>query len=593
MSAPQCRTLFIIALSLILAGLTFPPLSLGAAAGYTVEIPALPDGLTSLLSSASDCVNLQDNPPDTPGLLRRRMAGDVENFDNALRARGYFKAEIAGELDTSVTPHVVRFLIEPGPRFVFDRPRLILQPEDPSLRDRLRDTLSRLKAGEKYSSSMVLDVETALLERLKERGRPSPATRERKVIADHATEKVEVEFSVDPGPAATFGATEILGLEDVSMEAVNTELAWKKGAPYDRRQVDKTREQLIRTGLFRSVRIDAVHADGSDTVDMKLTLLEAPHRSVRAGLWFFSDLGLGATAGWTHRNIFGAGQELRIDTELSENLQRANSELILPRMWHPRQNLGLSAQYEHELTDSYEATNLSLSAIARRPISELQVGYGLAYRLSEVDKDDSRRFNLFSVPLLAEYSNADNLLDPTRGIVLAARMEPFTDIGNTDTSFVLWNLTGRHYLPLSNDKSMILATRGRYSLLAGTNRNSIPEDMLLYAGGGGSVRGYAHQYAGELDENDDPVGGVSAVDFSAELRFRINREYGAVLFADGGGAFSGRNPSDREEYFWGVGSGLRYFTPIGPIRLDVAVPLDRRSGVDDLFQVYVSLGQAF
>jgi translocation and assembly module TamA len=593
MSGPQCRTLFIITFSLILAALTFPAQGQGAPVGYQVEIPALPDGLTPLLSSVSDCISLQDNPPDTPNLLRRRMAGDVANFNNALRARGYFKADVAGELDTSVTPQSVRFLIIPGPRFVFDRPRLILEPDDSSLLDRLRETLGRLKAGDQYAAGTVLDVETAMLEHLKELGRPSPLIRERKVVADHATNKVEVSFAINPGPAATFDRTEILGLENVSAEAVTAEMAWKKGTPYDRRQVDQTREQLVRTGLFRSVRIDADHPDGSDTVNMRLTLLEAPPRSVRAGLWFFSDLGLGVTAGWTHRNIFGAGQELRLDSELSENLQRANSELILPRMWHPKQSLGLSARYEHELTDSYESTNLSLSGIARRPVSELQVGYGLAYRLTEVDKDDLRRFNLFSVPLLAEYSSADQLLDPSSGISLAARMEPFTDIGNRETSFVLWNVTGRHYLPLKKDKSIILATRGRYSLLAGTNRDNIPDDMLLYAGGGGSVRGYAHQYAGELDEDDDPLGGVSAVDFSAELRFRINREYGCVLFADGGGAFSGRNPSDKEEYFWGVGTGLRYFTPIGPIRLDVAVPLDRRSGVDDLFQVYVSLGQAF
>lgn len=591
MSVLQDRILLIFLLALAVS--IFPAQGHGSSIHYEVEIPALPDGLTPLLSSVSDSVGLKDNPPDSPGLLRRRMAGDIETFVNTLKARGYFKAEVAGELDTTVTPQTVRFLIDPGPRFVFARPRFILEPDAPALHDRLRETLGRLKSGDQYSSGTVLDVETALLERLKELGHPSPVVGERKVIADHATDKVEVSFAIDSGPAATFGGTEILGLEDVSAEAVNAELAWEKGAPYDRRQVDKTREQLIRTGLFRSVRIDADHPDGSDTVDMRLTLLEAPHRSVRAGLWFFSDLGLGVTAGWTHRNIFGAGQELRLDTELSENLQRANSELILPRMWHPRQSLGLSAQYEHELTDSYEATNLSLSAIARRPISELQVGYGLAYRLAEVDKDDSRRFHLFSVPLLAEYSNADHLLDPASGIALAARMEPFTDIGNSDTSFVLWSLTGRHYLPLSKDRTMVLATRGRYSLLAGASRDNIPEDMLLYAGGGGSVRGYAHQYAGELDENDDPLGGVSAVDFSAELRFRMNREYGFVVFADGGGAFSDRNPSDREDFFWGVGTGLRYFTPIGPIRLDVAVPLDRRSGVDDLFQVYVSLGQAF
>lgn len=590
MSLPQGRLL--LTLCLLLATVLFSGQGRCAGAEYTVEIPALHDGLSELLSSVSDCVGLRDNPPDTDGLLRRRMEGDLESFAGALKARGYFKAEVGGKLDTSTTPRAVTFLIEPGPRFTYDKPRLDLQPDD-SAREHLRDVLNRIKAADAYSSSTVLDVETALLERLKEHGYPSPVARKRKVVADHATKRVQVDFAIDTGPKARFGGTEILGLEAVSEDVVASALTWKEGSPYDRRQIDATREKLIRTGLFRSVRIDADHAQDSGAVTMRLTLLEAPLRSVRAGLWYYSDLGLGTNAGWTHRNIFGAGQELRLDAEVAENLQRAKSDLILPRMWHPSQTLGLSAQYEHEITDSYETSNLSLSALARRPFLELQVGYGLSYRLASVDKDELRRFNLFSAPLIAEFSTADHLLDPTSGLTLNTRVEPFTDIGKSETSFVLWDLSGRHYLPLNASKSIILATRGRYSLLAGTSRDSIPEDMLLYAGGGGSVRGYAYQYAGELDEDDDPAGGVSAVDFSTELRFRINREYGFVLFGDGGGAFSSRNPSEKEEYFWGAGAGLRYFTPIGPIRLDVAVPLDRRSGVDDPFQLYLSLGQAF
>ncbi|NCC58675.1 MAG: hypothetical protein EOM17_13780, partial [Synergistales bacterium] len=216
--------------------------------------------------------------------------------------------------DTNVTPHVVRFQIDPGPRFVFEKPRLILLPDD-SAREHLRDALHRIKAGEKYSSGTILDVETALLERLKEHGYPSPVARAKKIIADHATHKVDVSFTIDTGPAASFGSTKILGLEDVSDQVVVAELAWEEGSPYDRRKVDKTREQLIRTGLFRSVRIDADHPEGTTAVNINLTLLEAPHRSVRAGLWYYSDLGLGTNAGWTHRNIFGAGQELRLDAQ--------------------------------------------------------------------------------------------------------------------------------------------------------------------------------------------------------------------------------------------------------------------------------------
>lgn len=590
---PSLQARILLTLCLMAAAVLGPLSAAAAPVEYTVEIPSLPDDLTPLLASVSDCVNLQNKPPDSPGLLRKRMRGDVQTFARTLDARGYFKAAIEGELDADARPMAVRFRIATGPRFVFAPPQLVLRPDSPEDRVMLAETLRRIRAGSGYSSGTVLDVETALLERLKEHGHPSPALVSRDVAADHATDTVHVVFTVDPGPTAVFGDTEISGLENVSEDFVSGELDWYVGAPYDRRRVDKTRERLIRTGLFRSVRIDTEHPPGATRAAMRVQLLEAPPRTVRAGLWHYSDLGLGAGLGWTHRNILGAGQELRLAAAVSENLQQADTELMLPNFGHPGQSLGLSAQYKNEITDVYDATNLTLSAITRRPVSDLQAGYGLAYRLSRVDEDGERRFNLVSLPLILEYAGADNPLEPTSGLALAVRMEPFASLEERGSSFVLWNVSARHYLPLRKDNSLILATRGRYSLLAGTNRESIPVDMLLYAGGGGSIRGYAYQYAGQLDEDDDPLGGVSAVDFSAELRWRFSEDFGLVVFGDGGGAFESRSPADKEDYFWGAGAGLRYYTPIGPVRFDLAVPLDRRDGVDDMFQLYVSLGQAF
>ncbi|NLW82469.1 MAG: BamA/TamA family outer membrane protein [Desulfovibrionales bacterium] len=591
MPALSVRVLLI--LSLVLTSALCPKPSRGAAIEYTVEIPNLPDGITDMLSSVSDCAGLQDNPPDSLPLLRSRMNNDVKAFSQALKSRGYFKSGVAAALDEQTTPPTVRFDVTPGPRFIFAQPRVILNPDNPALSSLLNDILKGLAEGTGYSSGAVVDTEYALLERLREHGRPSPVSEQREVLADHATDTVAVRFVINTGPEAVFGDTDILGLEDVSRDVVFAKLAWQKGSPYDKRLVDKTREQLIRTGLFRSVQVVTDHVPEAHSVAMRITLLEAPPRSVRSGLWFYSDLGFGAGLGWTHRNIFGAGQELRLNSAVSEKLQEAGAGLILPNFNGPGRSLDLSARFENEETDVYDTTNLSLSCIARRPLADLNVGYGLAYRLAEVDDDETRRFNLLSVPLILEYSSADNPLDPTSGLTLAGRVEPFASLEERSSSFVLWSISGRNYLPLLQDRSLILATRGRYALLAGTGRDSIPEDMLLYAGGGGSVRGYAYQYAGLLDEDDEPLGGVSAVDFSAELRWRMSTDFGFVLFGDGGGAFTDRNPSEKEDYFWAAGTGLRYFTPIGPIRADLAIPLDRRDGVDDPFLIYISLGQAF
>jgi len=120
----------------------------------------------------------------------------------------------------------------------------------------------------------------------------------------------------------------------------------------------------------------------------------------------------------------------------------------------------------------------------------------------------------------------------------------------------------------------------------------VPADERFYAGGGGSIRGYSYQSVGPLS-GGDPVGGRSLLELSTELRLRLGERFGFVGFLDGGSAFGAAFPDFDEELLWGTGLGFRYFTAVGPLRLDFAVPLDRRHGIDDAFQVYISLGQAF
>jgi translocation and assembly module TamA len=121
----------------------------------------------------------------------------------------------------------------------------------------------------------------------------------------------------------------------------------------------------------------------------------------------------------------------------------------------------------------------------------------------------------------------------------------------------------------------------------------IPADERLYAGGGGSIRGYAYQSVGPLDEDDDPIGGRSVLELSAELRMKLTDRIGLVTFLDGGSAFESTFPDSSEKLQWAAGLGFRYFTAIGPLRLDVGFPLNRRTDIDDAFQIYVSIGQAF
>lgn len=569
-----------------------PGRSLAKENSYQVDFSGLSAELTTTLSSVSDCVTLRGTPPETMGLLATRMRNDLKAFTRALDALGYFKARVAGDVNQDASPPIVRFRIDPGPRFVLGQSEVRFFPANPELQRPARQILDMLKPGTKYAAGLILDVETALLDEPRRRGYPTPSMARRSVIADHATNTVNVVFTMDTGPAAAFGQTVFDGLERVTRDHVLGRVAWQTGRPFDQRLIDRTREDLIRTGLFRSVTVETDRVE-SGRVDMLVHVLEAPHHAVRTGLWHYSDLGLGGSAGWTHRNLFGSGQKFDVEAKISENQQSTIASLTMPDMWHPDQSLGLAATWDHERTDVYASRRLALSAILTRTFAKFRLSQGLAYRRDDVDEDGARQFNLVSIPLGADLSTVDTPLDPTSGFTLASRLEPFKAIGGRSSSFILWSISGSHFLELAAPGKLILATRGRYSVLAGTGRESVPEDLLLYAGGGGSVRGYAYQYAGQLDEDDEPEGGLSSVDLTAELRWRMAKDFGAVLFGDGGRSFTDRNPGRLADYFWAVGTGLRYYTPIGPIRLDVAMPLDRRDGVDAPFQVYVSLGQAF
>jgi len=128
--------------------------------------------------------------------------------------------------------------------------------------------------------------------------------------------------------------------------------------------------------------------------------------------------------------------------------------------------------------------------------------------------------------------------------------------------------------------------------LTGENVRNIPASLRFYSGGGGSVRGYKYQSLGPHDRNGDPLGGLSFTDVSLEARFRITESFGIVPFVDGGMVYETTMPDWGRDLSWGVGLGFRYYTLIGPIRLDIATPLQDRDN-NKAFQIYLSIGQAF
>jgi translocation and assembly module TamA len=185
----------------------------------------------------------------------------------------------------------------------------------------------------------------------------------------------------------------------------------------------------------------------------------------------------------------------------------------------------------------------------------------------------------------------DDLLDPTIGGRQTLTVTPYHAIAGPTLDFVSSRLELRHYQRLNDTGRLVLAGWGALGSIVGASLDNIPADKRLYAGGAGSVRGYAYQHAGPLFPSGVPVGGISSLELGLELRYRITNTIGIVPFVEGGNVYPESLP-DNSSLYWGAGLGLRYYTLVGPVRLDLATPFDHRPG-DTPIQVYISIGQAF
>ncbi|MDZ7700196.1 MAG: autotransporter assembly complex family protein [Deltaproteobacteria bacterium] len=576
--------------------------------------------MDNLLREISETVYQKGDPPKSMALLRRRAEKDLPEMKKVLRSFGYFRGKVTFSIispeqdfkpdpdaveqvpdaDTpQVRPYTVRFEIEPGPRFTLSNPVIVLTLDVPSgTLVPPTPTEAGIAPNSPYSARRILNAGKFVLNHYKDNGYPFPKIAERNVKADFATNTVEIRFEVSPGPAAVFGDTHIEGLKQLKPAYVQALLTWKPGQPYDIRRIEAARKVLFDTGLFSLVEFqNPEELAGGDRLPITVRLKERAPRTVRAAVEYTTDFGPGISGSWTHRNLFGMAERLTASAILNRKIRTASIRFEKP-MFIDKANTFISNNIlSDETTDAYDARSVDVSGIVERQFSRtFKAGTGLGFRYGRVkqESDDlETTYHLLYIPITANQDTRLNLLNPTQGYALFLDMAPYQDVKEGDLRFFRYLLTGSTYYNFNSGDKVVVAVRASFGQVFGISHDDMPADLRFYAGGGGSVRGYAYQAAGPV-QGDIPLGGLSVLTFSLELRLRITDSVGLVPFLDGGSAFVNRVPDfDDQDILYGAGIGLRYYTAIGPIRLDVAVPINRRKGVDDSFQFYVSIGQAF
>lgn len=580
----------------LLAALAAPVAAGAQEVPYTVDIDGVTGGLGERIAEAARLTSLRDQPPASRIALERRADEDVGRIQEVLRSEGYYAAEVAVSIGEGGPPVPVRIDIRRGEPFLLGAYRVDYRgPGGGPAPEPVPLEALGLERGQRARAEPIVAAQTALLRALAEQGYPLAQVAERRVEVDFATHLMTVELAVDTGGLARFGQVAIKGLEDVEEKVVRRRVPWEQGEVFSVSRVEELRETLAESRLFDTIKISTGTELGPDgRLPVTVELSEAMHRSIGFGADWSSSEGFGGKAFWEHRNLLGGGERVRASVIASEIRNALDLTFSEPDFLAADQNLVIAATAEEQRTDAFTTRTLGTSAGVEWELTPTwsAVASVAAERTFEEEGNVTSDFTLLSLPLEARHDSTDDVLDPTRGNRLRGVVRPFIEPPGT-TGFTRIDLHDSHYWLLREDPRLIAAAWGRIGSIRGGGLQGVPADKRFYMGGGGSVRPFGYQMAGPVDAEGDPTGGLSAIGFGGELRIQVTEDIGVVPFIEAGHADASKTPDLDGRLFWGAGLGLRYHTAIGPVRADVAVPLNRREGVDDAYQIYLSLGQAF
>ncbi|MGH6940186.1 autotransporter assembly complex protein TamA [Hypericibacter sp.] len=552
--------------------------------------------LKTLLKQVSQLVAFEGGPTDSEAALRRRANADMDRLHDVMASAGYYDAVVTYQIDKNFKPWRVLVDVKAGEPYLLKEAKV-----EPAEGTELPPGISfapadlGLEMGTRAQAAMILDAETAMVSRCTENGYPLARSAGRETIIDKADNSMHVTYKLDAGPPAAFGVTTTTGLETIDQAYVNRRIKWAEGDLYDSRKVEATQKALVDSNLFSTVRVTPAESVGEDgRIAVKIELGERRQRSIGGGVYYDSSLGPGVRAFWEHRNLFGEGESLHLEGRFGMDQRSALAEFLRPDFLIPDLTLRSQFTLDSEETDAYDVRSATVfTGLVRKFDPVLTGGIGLEFQQAHVNDDTGTQdYTLFDMPIFLKRDDTDNLLDPTRGTRLGLTVTPYHSIDGTNLDYVGVRATASAYQRLTDSDRFVLAGYTNVGSLDGVSLGDLPRNLRLYAGGGGSVRGYGYQQAGPLDSSDNPRGGLSSLESGIELRTKITDTIGIVTFFEGGSVFDTHYPDLSEGLFWGTGAGVRYYTPIGPLRFDVAFPLDRRNS-DDFFQFYISLGQAF
>ncbi|MEI8328884.1 MAG: BamA/TamA family outer membrane protein [Chlamydiia bacterium] len=567
---------------------------------YTVKYLGIDDSaVLKTLRSTTELSTLIKRHPDSFNAVRYRAETDIPTILHVMHSYGYYEAQVHVQIEEGFEQAVVLVHIHPGPNYIIDSFDIKLYEQNPSQVVICPFiTLERIgiKLGTPMNAKAEIQAELIILQLLSECGYPLASIENKDITADGDTHSINIQLGIKTGPLCRYAQVDVTGSKSVKPDFFTHKLEWKQGDLYTKTAVEKTQKALIDSGLFSTVII--THPDElneNNALPIVIEVAESKHRSINAGISYQTYYGPGLTFGWENRNIAGMGQRLSIQGDMTKRSHTGVATYLHPNFGRVDQDYVWQGQAMHENITPYSERTYNLTSRIERRIGEkirMSVG-GTFERLFITSSAQNGQYWLVEAPIYFAWNGSNSLLNPTQGLFFEYTASPCFVIDHEKDLYFSNLFSFSYYLPVTKTYSFSIAQKITAGSIFSKNKHIIPLSKRLFGGSEEDLRGYAYQSVSPLASPHKPEGGRSAIFYTLETRFRMSQSIGMVPFFDIGRVYSSILPSFKGKWLKSVGLGLRYFSFMGPFRIDVGFPLNKREYLDNNYRILVSIGQTF
>ena len=524
-----------------------------------------------------------------------------------LKSLGYYDAAALSVIDRDPNDQTrLRATVTATPGRLYSLSSVTVEAQPTTPPELVRQQLP-LKVGDPIQADRIQGAEANVSLVLPQRGYPFVKVGDRDILLDDQSAKATGAYTlpVDTGPRSSFGVLTTTGDPVFGLDHLNVFPRFKAGQLYDSRKTDDLRDALVATSLFSTVAVEPVRTgrindDGTEAVDLLVRQVKGPPRTLAAEGGYSTGQGIKLQGSWTHRNLFPPEGALIGTAIVGTQEQGLSGTFRRSNAGRRDKTFTAIVSADHSSYDAFNANTFTVSArwsYDSTPIWQKRFTYYYGVELTGTNesvydfglgRSVRRNYGILALPTQVQWDHSDSLLNPTRGFRLKLNVSPEGSIQGTARPYARTQAEADGYFPFG--QSIVLAGKLRVGSILGIARDDLAPSRRFYGGGGGSVRGYGYQRLGPFSPDGNPVGGRSFNEAAVEVRYRFG-DFGIVPFFDLGNAYESSAPKG-SDLRYGAGIGGRLYTNFGPLRFDVATPLNRRPG-DSKIALYISIGQAF